>query len=257
MDLKHALITGVVSGIGYALAHEFAKAGIPLVLVDYDTLKLKSVADEFRGTYNLDVHEIVADLSHATSPEHIFNEVQKLHVDVGYLVNNAGIGEFAQFKDAEPKRVSEIIMVNIYALTLLTRLFVPNLISNKGKILNVASIASFMPSPMLAVYFASKAYVLSLSQALVEELKNTGVTVTTLCPGATTTEFGKAAHMQDVTTLKTLSVASAEEVARYGFKVMMKGKGIAIYGFGNKVFVFIIQLLPRVLAVRYMASFYK
>ena len=209
------------------------------------------------GTYNLDVHEIVADLSHSTSPEHIFNEVQKLGIEIGYLVNNAGIGEFAQFKDTEPQRVSEIIMVNIYALTLLTRLFVPNLISNKGKILNVASIASFMPSPMLAVYFASKAYELSLSQALAEELKNSGVTVTALCPGATATEFGKAAHMQDVTTSKTLSVASPEEVAQYGFKVMMKGKGIAIYGFSNKVFVFFMQLLPRALTVRYMATFYK
>lgn len=242
--MKYALVTGPTSGIGYHLAHECAKAGMPLVFVDHDPLKLKSVADEFRGTYDLDVHEIVADLRHSTSPEYIFEEVKKAHIEVGYLINNAGIGEYALVQDADPQRLSDIMMVNIYALTMITKLFLPGLVENKGKILNVASIAAFMSGPMLAVYFASKAYVLSFSETLKDELKKTSVTVTTLCPGATATEFGKAAHM-DAGFFTGKGVASAEEVAVFGFDAMIKGRGVVVYGFKNKLMVFATRFLPR------------
>jgi len=141
--MKYALITGPTSGIGYYLAHEFAKQGIPLVLVARDVLKLTSVADEFRGTYNLDVREIVTDLSHASAAQFVHVEVEKCAIEIGYLVNNAGIGDFAYFKDADGYKLASMMILNMHTVTLLTKLFLPHVLSNEGKILNVASTAAF------------------------------------------------------------------------------------------------------------------
>lgn len=243
--MKYALITGPTSGIGYYLAHEFAKQKIPLVLVARDELKLKSVADEFRGDYGLDVHEIITDLSHISAAQFVHAEVEKLSIEIGYLVNNAGIGDFAYFKDADEHKIAGMMNLNMHTVTMLTKIFIPQLISNQGKILNVASTAAFQPGPTMAVYYATKSYVLSFSEALAEELKTFGVTVTALCPGATQSEFQKAAHMEDSALVKNKKLPSAEEVARFGFKAMMQGRRIAVHGLTNKLFAFLVRFLPR------------
>lgn len=245
--MKYALITGPTSGIGYYLAHNFAKQGIPLVLVARDELKLKSVADEFRGTYDLDVHEIITDLSHTGAAQFVHAEVEKLAIEIGYLVNNAGVGDFAYFKDTNGHKLAAMMTLNMYTVTLITRLFLPHLLSNNGKILNVASTAAFQPGPTMAVYYATKSYILSFSEALAEELKNTGVTVTALCPGATQSEFQKSAHMEDSLLVKNKKLPTGDMVAEFGFKAMMQGKRIAIHGFMNKIFVFMVRFLPRTL----------
>jgi len=243
--MKYALITGPTSGIGYYLAHEFAKQGIPLVLVARDVLKLTSVADEFRGTYNLDVREIVTDLSHASAAQFVHVEVEKCAIEIGYLVNNAGIGDFAYFKDADGYKLASMMILNMHTVTLLTKLFLPHVLSNEGKILNVASTAAFQPGPTMAVYYATKSYVLSFSEAIAEELKTTGVTVTALCPGPTASEFQKTAHMESSALVKSKKLPTAEEVAKFGFKAMMNGKRIAVHGFTNKFFIFFVRFLPR------------
>lgn len=243
--MKYALITGPTSGIGYYLAHEFAKQQIPLILVARDPLKLKSVSDEFRGTYNLDVHEIITDLSHLSAAQYVYDEVEKLHIEIRYLVNNAGVGDFAYFKDADTHRLSSMMTLNMHTVTMFTKLFLPHLISNEGKILNIASTAAFQPGPTMAVYYATKSYILSFSEALAEELKYTPVTVTTLCPGATATEFQKIARMEESSLVKNKKLPTAEMVAQFGFKAMMQGKRIAVYGFLNKAFIFIVRFLPR------------
>lgn len=243
--MKYALITGPTSGIGYYLAHEFAKQGISLVLVARDELKLKSIADEFRGTYNLDVREIITDLSHASAAQFVYTEVEKLAVEIGYLVNNAGIGDFAYFKDADEHKVAGMMNLNMHTVTMLTKYFLPQIIEHKGKILNIASTAAFQPGPTMAVYYATKSYVLSFSEALAEELKTTGVTVTALCPGPTASEFQKLAHMETSDLVKGKKLPSAEEVAEFGFRAMTQGKRIAVHGLTNKVFVFLVRFLPR------------
>jgi len=250
--MKYALITGPTSGIGYNLAHEFAKQGIPLVLVARDALKLKSIADEFRGTYNLDVHEIITDLSHISAAQFVRAEVEKLAIEIGYLVNNAGIGDFAYFGDADEHKIAGMMNLNIHTVTMLTKAFLPQLLLNKGKILNVVSTAAFQPGPTMAVYYATKSYVLSFSEALAEELKDTDVTVTALCPGPTASEFQKAAHMGSSALVKDKKLPTAEEVAEFGFKAMMQGKRIAIHGFTNKIFVFLVRFLPRNLVTSFV-----
>lgn len=250
--MKYALVTGPTSGIGYYLAHEFAKQGIPLVLVARDALKLTSVADEFRGTYNLDVHEIVADLSHINAAQFVHAEVEKRTIEIGYLVNNAGIGDFAYFKDADGYKLASMMTLNMHTVTLLTKLFLPHVLSNSGKILNVASTAAFQPGPTMAVYYATKSYVLSFSEALAEELKNTGVTVTVLCPGPTVSEFQKTAHMESSALVKNKKLPTAEEVAEFGFKAMMQGKRIAVHGLTNNLFVFLVRFLPRNLVTTFV-----
>lgn len=243
--MKYALVTGPTSGIGYYFAHEFAKQKIPLVLVARDELKLKSVADEFRGDYDLDVHEIITDLSHISAAQFVYAEVEKLGIEIGYLVNNAGIGDFAYFKDTDEHKLAGMMNLNMHTVTMLTKAFLPHLLLNSGKILNVASTAAFQPGPTMAVYYATKSYVLSFSEALAEELKTTGVTVTALCPGPTQSEFQKAAHMEDSTLVKNKKLPTAEEVAKFGFRAMMQGKRIVVHGFTNKLFVFLVRFLPR------------
>lgn len=248
--MKYALITGPTSGIGYYLAHEFAKQGIPLVLIARDALKLQAVADEFRGTYNIDAHGIVADLSHETSAEYVFQEVTRLSVSIGYLINNAGVGDFAYFKDGDVHTYAKMMTLNMHTPTLLTKYFLPQIIEHKGKILNIASTAAFQPGPTMAVYYATKAYILSWSEALREELRGSGVTVTTLCPGPTASEFQKVAHLESSPLVRGRKLPSAEDVAHFGFESMMGGKGVVVHGLMNKVTVFLTRWAPRTLLTR-------
>jgi short-subunit dehydrogenase len=170
--------------------------------------------------------------------------VQKIRVD--YLINNAGFGDFGLFADSNWEKQSEMINLNVLALTHLTRLFLPQMIKNKfGKVLNIASTAAFQPGPTMSVYFATKAFVLSFSEAIANELKGTGVTVTVLCPGATESGFQAAADLKNSNLFKGNQIASSKQVAEFGYNMMMKGKIVVIHGFMNKLLTFSVRLAPR------------
>ena len=177
--------------------------------------------------------------------------IKKENIDVDVLINNAGFGNLGKFSESDLKKELEMINVNISALTALTRLFLPEMIAkNHGKILNVASTAAFQPGPMMSVYYATKAYVLSFSEALSEELKGTGVTVTALCPGPTASNFQKTAGIQETKLIKGKRIATSKEVAEFGYDAMMKGKRIAVQGTMNKLMAYGVKFLHRRLVTR-------
>jgi short-subunit dehydrogenase len=241
---KTALITGASGGIGYEFAHIFANDGYNLVLIARSQEKLLNLKKELESL--ADVYIIVKDLSKPDAAQEVFDEVQGEHLKIDVLVNNAGLGDFGQFAQSDISKISSMIELNIKALTKLTRLFLPDMIERKsGKILNVGSLGSFQPGPLMAVYYASKAYVLSFSEAISRELKGTGVTVTALCPGPTKTNFQEAANLGMSGIFVNLQVAEAKKVAEFGYKKMKKGKVIAVPGFFNKMAVFGVKLLPR------------
>lgn len=252
-----ALVTGASAGIGEELAKRFAADGYDLVLVARDRARLEKVGEELKAKHGIRYHAIPADLSDPAAPEHVLHAVRKLGVQVEALVNNAGFGLYGPFvktehgEATEPKRELEMIQVNVAALTHLTKLFLPEMVQRgRGRVLNVASTAAFQPGPLMAVYYASKAYVLSFGEALAVELRGTGVTVTTLCPGATRTEFQKAAAMEDSRLFNTPLVMSAEEVAEVGYRAMQRGKGVVIPGAANNVMAQAVRFVPRKLAAR-------
>ncbi|MDJ0625449.1 MAG: SDR family oxidoreductase [Candidatus Caenarcaniphilales bacterium] len=248
--METALITGASSGIGYELAKIFAKNKINLVLVARNGVKLKNLKKEIeeeaeKKNYQISVSIIVADLSATNSPEKVFNQLQKDDISIDYLVNNAGFGVFGKFQDTDINKEQKMINLNILSLTKLTKLFLPQMLEKKkGKIMNVASTAAFQPGPLMAVYFASKAYVLFFSEALSKELKGTGITVTALCPGPTESKFQEEASMKNSKVMKK-KLVSSEKVAKYGYKAMFKGKKVAIQGLRNKMLAFSVRLFPR------------
>ncbi|HEY8424014.1 MAG TPA: SDR family oxidoreductase [Clostridia bacterium] len=242
---KTALITGASSGIGFEFARIFAKDGYNLVLVARSQDKLLSLKQEFEQ-YGSDVFIIVKDLSNPNAAQEVYNETQKEGIFIDVLVNNAGVGDFGKFAESDISKVDTMIELNIGALTKLTRLYLPHMIAKKsGKILNVGSLGSFQPGPLMAVYYASKAYVLSFSEAISRELKGTGVTVTALCPGPTRTNFQQAANLGMSGLFVNLQVADARKVAEFGYKKMNQGKVIAVPGFFNKIAAVGVKLLPR------------
>ncbi|HEY8389734.1 MAG TPA: SDR family oxidoreductase [Clostridia bacterium] len=243
---KTALITGASSGIGYELAKIFAMNGYDLVLVARSGDKLNELKNTLENQHNIKVYNIVKDLSAVESPNEIFGELENANIKINVLVNNAGFGDFGEFYNADLNKLSNMIELNINALTKMTRLFLPDMIKNKsGKILNIASLGSFQPGPLMAVYYASKAYVLSFSEAISRELKNSGVTVTAVCPGPTKTNFTEAANLGMSGLFVNLQVASAQSVAMFAYKKMQKGKVIAVPGFFNKIATIGVKLLPK------------
>ena len=240
-----ALITGASNGIGYELARTCAREKYNLILVARRQDKLLELKKDLEKEYTNIIHVITLDLANPTAADQLFDQVKKLNISVDVLVNNAGFGQYGLFTTTDPVEEQEMIRLNIATLTRLTKLYLPEMIARKtGKILNVASTAAFQPGPYMAVYFATKAYVLLFSEALAEELKNTGVTVTALCPGPTATGFRKVAQVTSGRMFKKVSV-TAREVAEYGYQSLMRGKTVAIYGFKNKVMVFAERFLPR------------
>lgn len=227
------LITGASSGIGYELAKIFAMHNYNLILVSRSEGKLNSLANELINMYNIKIYIIAQDLSKPGAAQKIFNNVNNLHCNVDILVNNAGSGNVGMFHEIELEKQMETIQLNICALTEITKLFSVEMIKRKkGKILNVASTGAFSPGPFIAVYYATKAYVLSFSQAISQELKPYNITVTTLCPGATKTNFAKAAGKRDV------SVAmNPDLVAKAAYNGLKKGKKIVVPGILNKILI--------------------
>jgi hypothetical protein len=234
------LITGASSGIGLELAKLFSKDGYNLILVARRENKLAELAEEVKKKYSINVHIIKEDLSKIESVKNLFLKVQQLGIRVTTLVNNAGTGYCGLFHEIDIDKDEEMIGLNIEAITYLTKLFSKEMIKlRKGSILNVASTGSYEPGPYIAVYYASKAYVLSFSQALENELKPYGIKVCTLCPGATRTGFSKNSGKKDIK-----NAMSAEKTAKIAYREFIKNKSVIIPGFFNKIAVLFCKLLP-------------
>ncbi len=242
---KKALITGASSGIGLELAKLFAIDGYDLFLVARRKDTLENVADQLQRGQGIAATAMPIDLAEPEAPDRIFKALQSESVALDVLVNNAGFGTYGLFSEHDVTRELELLQVNIVALTHLTRLFLPGMIQRKsGRIMNLASTASFQPGPLMATYCASKAYVLSFSEALANEVKGTGVTVTALCPGATKTEFQAAAKMEGSRLVRN-GMMDAKTVAEIGYHAMLKGKPIVVTGVGNIVLSELHRFFPR------------
>ena len=241
-----ALVTGASSGIGYALAEILAADGYHLVLVARNVAKLAEMKQGLEARHKIQVQILPKDLSEPAASQELFDQLQSEGVVVEVLVNNAGFGDYGPFAEARWDKTDEMIRLNILSLTHLTHLLVTGMVQRgHGRILNLASTAAFQPGPLMAVYYASKAYVLHFSEALANELQGTGVTVTALCPGPTATGFQQAADLQDSKLVKGKRLPSAEEVARFGYRAMLQGKPVAIPGLMNWLLALSIRFTPR------------
>ena len=244
------LITGASSGIGCELARECARRGHSLVIVARRREALSSLAEELTERHRVAVDVVAADLVAPGAGVELVRRVSELGVWIEHLVNNAGFGANGVFQDLSLEDQLSMLELNCAVVTELTHRFLPPMLTRRrGRILNVASTAAFQPGPFMAVYYATKAYVLSLSEALSEELRGTGVTVTALCPGATRTEFQSRANADDMRLLR-LGVADARGVAEVGFRAMMAGKAIAIPGVKNKLLRQSVRFTPHAIVRR-------
>ena len=229
-----AIVTGASAGIGRELAKVLAREGHDLVLVARREAELQTLADELKQRHGTDSIVAAVDLAAPDAADRVVAAVGNRPVDV--LVNNAGFGGVGAFVERDRETDQRMLAVNVVALTDLTKVFLPRMVARgRGRVLQVASTAAFVPGPFMAVYYASKAYVLSLSQALAEELSGTGVTVTCLCPGVTESEFHAVAGTQDRPLTRTPMTMSSEAVAEAGYAAMIRGKRVEIPGAVNKL----------------------
>ena len=241
---KTVLITGASSGFGAQFAKFFAKDGYNLVLTARSTDKLNAIKHTLEGEYGVDITVITKDLSRHDAADEIFAFTQQ---------SGIGFGILGRFADSDKAKQQELINLNILSLTKLCHLYLPHMIKQGwGRILNVASIASFAPGPLMATYYASKAYVLSFSDALATELKGTGVTVTALCPGPVNTGFADAAGFKNNIMFSGKSDGKAQQVSRYGYNEMNKGKTIALPDIMCKLGAFGVRLAPRAVAKQFI-----
>jgi short-subunit dehydrogenase len=251
MNIKTALITGASTGIGKELATIHASKGGNLVIIARNESKLNNLKQELELKYNTKVVVIAKDLSDVNSTQEIYNEIKQQGINIDYLINNAGFGALGKFHELELARQISMINLNITALTALTHLFLPDFVKqNSGKILNTSSTASFMPGPLQAVYFATKAYVTFFSNALSEELYGTNITVTNLMPGATESEFGAVSGMDKTEMFK--KTVTAHSVAIDGYNGMLHGKIDVISGLttSQKVMMAAIPFMPKKMVLK-------
>jgi len=249
--MPNAVVTGASSGIGLELARIFARERYDLVLVARNQPALEHIAAELRTMRGVRVDVIAADLSTPEAPQQIYEQTGRADV----LVNNAGFGVYGEFADSPVEDDIGLLRLNIEALVVLTRLFLPGMLQGrKGRILNVASTAAFQPGPLMALYYASKAFVLSFSEAIANELEGSGVTVTALCPGPTATGFQARARMEDSNLLKRMQVMDAATVAEAGYRGMIAGKTIVIPGTRNWLVAESVRFAPRKLVTRIARS---
>lgn len=242
---KTALITGASGGIGLEFAEVLAGKGYDIVAVSRSIQKLADTYEILRRQ-RVEVKIIDIDLRDETAPQAIFDKLQAENITIDVLINNAGVGDYGPFAESDWSRQSGMIDLNVRALTELTRLFLPGMIArHSGRIVNVASTAAFQPGPLMAVYYATKAYVLSFSEAIANELEGTGVTVTALCPGPTKSGFQKAAHIEESPLVLGKKLPTSRDVAVYGYRAMIAGKRVAIHGFTSKLFAFAVRFAPR------------
>lgn len=252
---KVTLITGASSGIGHDLCPLFAADKYDLVIVARSESKLEEMANQLSQKYQIKATPIAIDLSRDDSADKLYAELKSRSLKIDILVNNAGFGLLGEFGSADYQRLSEMMSLNIVTLTKLTRLLLPDMVSRKsGKIMNVASTAGFQPGPLMAVYYASKAYVVSFSQALSNELAGSGVTVTTLCPGPTATKFEEVAGVNNTLLFNKYNMMSSPKVALAGYRGMQKGKRLVIPGFRNKLLAFAVRFMPRKFLLSFVRS---
>lgn len=249
-----ALVTGASSGIGRELALLLSQRGYNLVLTARSEARLEELRTailEQHGSTGRIVHPVVVDLSLPDGPDRLAARLAELAIEIELLVNNAGTGSFGPFADGDPDDYSSMIAVNVTSLTRLTRLLLPGMVSrHSGRILNVASVASFQPGPLMAVYYATKAYVLSFSEALSEELAESGVTVTALCPGPTATEFHARAGIRQNGRLQSTTMSTSRAVAESGIRALLSGRRVVVTGALYRLLTFSVRLLPRRMVAR-------
>jgi len=244
-DANAALITGASAGLGTEFAKLFARDKHDLVLVARRRDRLEALAQELSKAHGVKAYAVAADLGAPDGPRRALDETRRLGLQIGYLVNNAGFGTTGPFAELDPARELEMVQVNIVALMTLTRELLPPMIQRKrGRILNIGSTAGFQPGPFMAVYYASKAFVNSFTEALAFELAGSGVTATVSCPGATATEFSKVAGTER-SRLFQMGAMSASEVAEHAYRAMLAGKSLVIPGVRNKLGLQIQRISPR------------
>lgn len=244
---KTALITGAAGGIGLELAKLLAKDGYHLVLVDKSEALLKVVPGLTQLSPGIQIKTILADLTRHNIAQELFDTLKSDSIDIEILINNAGFGNYGPFAETDWEVESRMLQLHVLTLTHMTKLFLREMLKRgSGRIMNVASVAAFQPSPFMAIYFASKAFVLHFSEAIANEVKGSGVTVTVLCPGTTKTGFQETvnAGMPEFRE-KSWVYTSAEAVAEYGYKAMMTGKTVAIHRFFNYLSANMSRFLPR------------
>jgi uncharacterized protein len=246
-----ALITGASNGIGLELAKVHASKGDNIVLVARNKTKLDELKAELEGKYKVTVYNIGKDLSAANSAQEVYNETKARNIQIDYLINNAGFGDFGMFVESDWNKELQMINLNITTLTQFTKLYLQDMVKRGGgKIMNVASTAAFQSGPTMAVYYATKAYVLSFSEAVDNEVRDKGVTITALCPGATESGFQSVAAMEESRLVKGRKLPTSQEVAEYGYKAMMKGQTVAIHGIMNWLLANSVRFTPRALVVK-------
>ena len=244
--MKWALVTGASSGIGFEFAHVLAENSYNVILVARRKERLEQLKAEIEQKHKVQAEVIVADLSIPDEVERTHSSSKRFTDCIDVLINNAGYGALGKFHEMDDQYQLKMIDLSVRALTHLCYLFSRDMVNKKaGHICNVASTAAFQPGPIMSVYFATKAFVLSFSEGLSEELSDHGVVVSALCPGATESEFKVRAHMEDSGLMTRMSLPSSREVAEFGFHSMIKGKVIAIHGFMNRVGVFLNRFSPR------------
>lgn len=257
MSDRTALITGASTGIGYELARLFAQDRWNVVLLARHRPRLMEVSEQLARDYGVRTQIIVGDLSHPRVPEEVFSQLAETRTPINCLVNNAGFGANGDFDELPLDVQLNMIQTNVTALVELTHKLLPQIIYFKGRILNVASTAAFQPGPHMAIYYATKSFVLSFSEALAEELEPKGVHVSTLCPGPVPTGFQTRAGIENTSLVKGPMTVSAPEVARIAYEAMMQNKRLIIPGWLNKFGVQGLRLAPRKLVTRISGALAK
>jgi len=246
-----ALITGASGGLGLELAGLFAKGGHNLILVARSGDKLKALAKELSSRHGVLVEVLSSDLSKIGAGQALVDDLDLRGLTVDVLVNNAGFADFGKFVEAPLEKELNMVDLNIRTLTELTGLLLPGMVARgRGRVLNIASTAAFQPGPLMAVYYASKAYVLFFSEAIANELEGTGVTVTAFCPGAFESGFQARAEMEDSKLIKGKKLPSSSEMAQIGYAALMKGQAVSIGGRGNYLQAQSVRFLPRAVVTR-------
>jgi uncharacterized protein len=252
-----ALITGSSSGIGFHLAKEFARHRHALVLVAPVASELQKIASELKTAGAIFVRTIAKDLERPEAPQEIFDELSSDRIYVDILVNNAGFGHRGKFWEIAIEHDISMLRLNIEAVLRLTKLFLPVMLKRRqGRLLNVASVAGFEPGPLFAIYHASKAFVLSLTEALATELEDTGVTATALCPGPTDTDFFQKSGRVGARMFQKASLMAPQDVAKAGYEGLMAGERIVVPGVANKIIVFSRRLLPEATLAKMTGQLY-
>lgn len=242
---SYALITGASGGIGLDFVHKFAANGYSVILVARSQDKLEQIAADVTARYGVTAMVLPMDLADPDAPQALYDELQRERVRVDVLVNNAGFAMYGYFHELEMARTLQMLQLNIVTLTHLTRLILPDMVARgAGKILNVASTAAFQPGPLMAAYYASKAYVLHFSEAIADEVKDKGVTVTALAPGPTESGFQARANMEDSRLVQD-GLMAGKRVVDEGYAALMAGKRVVVPGLRNQALTLLPRLLPR------------